>query len=102
MGRDDFKDRLVSKGAEVLADALLDLVGSCDSAELEVLRLISTNPHFSPVIYCDARYTTPCRAFRNSPSSTYRKYACVGRVPKNPTWHGASGVSLRKPVRSAG
>ncbi|RLE28500.1 MAG: hypothetical protein DRJ61_16295, partial [Acidobacteria bacterium] len=41
MGRDDFKDRLVSKGAEVLADALLDLVGSCDSAELEVLRLIS-------------------------------------------------------------
>jgi len=60
------------------------------------------SPHFSPVIYFDARYTIPCSAFRSSSSSTYRKYACVGRAPKNPPWHGASGVSRRKQVRNAG
>lgn len=42
MEKHDFRDRLVSKGAEVLADALLDLVGTCDGAERAVLRMIST------------------------------------------------------------
>lgn len=42
MGKDEFRDRLVGKGAEALADALLDLVGTCDGAEQAVLRMIST------------------------------------------------------------
>jgi len=63
---------------------------------------VRASPHFSPVIYYDTRYTAPCRAFRNSTSSPDRKYASVGQVTKNPTWHGVSGVSLRKLVRSAG
>jgi len=43
---------------------------------------------------------TPHRAvlFATRPQN----YACVVRVTKNPTTHGASGVSLRKPVRNAG
>ncbi len=42
MGNDEIRHRLVGKGAEVLADALLNLVGSCDGAEQAVLRMIST------------------------------------------------------------